>query len=248
MVQETQFLSECIDRLACLRPGEDSTIGRAEEDLLTVVANAIRAGGKVADDYWSTEWEVGAGPDRAEEKVEEALRAAVAKDLEGRPFGWKWISETQPLSRARQAQLREGDLLFVVDAIDGQRMFARRMPHWTIAIGVARWQQGSLWDICAAVFNPPSQELFLGLRGRGAVVLNERLHQSHELRPQSPSRAGKAVIAAHLSTRKGAALAMIKRLLATAKLADHIDRLAVMLGSGQMALVFLCRGADRRLH
>ena len=94
--------------------------------------------------------------------------------------------------------------------------------------------------VLGVVFHPPSQEMFAGLIGIGAVLLNERLAQFRPLGPSSPNPSGRAVIGTHHSVEKPElSFRFLENLLLEATLSrDQIER-ALVLGSGQLALAYV---------
>jgi myo-inositol-1(or 4)-monophosphatase len=65
---------------------------------------------------------------------------------------------------------------WIIDPLDGTTNFAHNLPLFCISIGVE--QDGELE--AGAVYNPVSEELFLGRAGRGATLNGRRIHVSDE--------------------------------------------------------------------
>jgi myo-inositol-1(or 4)-monophosphatase len=93
---------------------------------------------------------------QADLAVDEALRAELPRAGEG------WLSEESPDDRARLVCRR----VWIVDPLDGTREFLEGRPHWTISIGLA--EDGHA--VAGGIYNPTTDEMFLGSRETGASL------------------------------------------------------------------------------
>ena len=138
------------------------------------------------------------------------------------------------------SHLDEEQIVYMVSAVEGFRMFQHRIPMWCTAIGAGRWQNGELQPICGVVFHPPSQEMFVGLIGGGAVLMHEGNNTVTPLKPSERFVLNDLMVGTHLSTSKlSATNAFVRRWLE--KLPIISERI-VMLGSGQLALAYTADG------
>ena len=91
--------------------------------------------------------------------VDAALRRALPRAGEG------WLSEETPDGPGRLACQR----VWVVDPLDGTREFLEGVPQWNVSIGLVDSGVAG----AGGVYNPATDELFLGAPGLGAT-LNDR--------------------------------------------------------------------------
>jgi myo-inositol-1(or 4)-monophosphatase len=80
--------------------------------------------------------------------------------LEARP-DYGWLSEETPDNPERLKHAA----VFVIDPIDGTQAFIQGAPEFTISIGIVK--DGVAW--AGAIYNPSTDEMFLGARGSGAT-------------------------------------------------------------------------------
>jgi myo-inositol-1(or 4)-monophosphatase len=118
---------------------------------------------------------VGVGYKGHDSPVTEADLAADAALRQGLPrVGEGWLSEETPDDPARLACRR----VWVVDPLDGTREFLEGVPQWSVSIGLV--EDGAA--VAGGVYNPTTDELFLGAPGLGAtlngrpVVASARTH------------------------------------------------------------------------
>jgi len=93
----------------------------------------------------------------ADVAVDETLRRELPRADEG------WLSEESLDHRARLDRRR----VWIVDPLDGTREFLGGVPQWTVSIGLV--EDGEA--VAGGIYNPSTDELFLGARETG-VTLN----------------------------------------------------------------------------
>ena len=96
--------------------------------------------------------------------VDAALRDALPRAGEG------WLSEETPDDPARLGRHR----VWVVDPLDGTREFLAGVPQWNVSIGLV---EGGV-AVAGGVYNPTTEELFLGAPGVGATLNGRRISTS----------------------------------------------------------------------
>jgi myo-inositol-1(or 4)-monophosphatase len=193
-----------------------------------------------------TQGEVEGPPESTQIKpkqLEELLQTEIQSEVEDL-LGPKRVEPLWSAQLAQGVDLQSDvdgeNFVLIGDAIEGFRMFVREIPMWSISVAVARACSGQLTPICGVVMNPPSREIFLGLSGGGAVLLNERTRTVHPLRPSSECRMRRLWIGTHLSTSDvGSTYRFIHRLLDRF---PPVSNRVVMLGSGQLALCYVAGG------
>lgn len=89
----------------------------------------------------------------ADHAVNEALLKLLPRDDEG------WLSEESKDDSRRLGARR----IWVVDPLDGTREFVMGLPEWCVSIGFV--EDGE--PIAGGIFNPATNETFLGARGKG---------------------------------------------------------------------------------
>lgn len=71
-------------------------------------------------------------------------------------------------------QSQEGEVLWIIDPLDGTTNFAHHIPIFTISIAAYHLGEG----ICGVIFQPLTQELFIVEKGKGAYLNGVRLKVS----------------------------------------------------------------------
>ena len=94
-------------------------------------------------------------------EADDAVDAALRRELPSGDEGW--LSEESVDTFARLGRRR----VWIVDPLDGTREFLEGTPHWTVSIGLV--EDGE--PVAGGIYNPSTQELFLGARESG-VMLN----------------------------------------------------------------------------
>jgi myo-inositol-1(or 4)-monophosphatase len=143
---------------------------------------------------------------------------------------------------------REPHDIWVVDALDGERMFWRHFPNWCVSVGgfscrrdhkTGRLKQTPL---CGVVYNPPRDEMFVGLAEGGALLIRPEGRRIERLVPSGRDEPGTSMIATHLSTdpaNKEQSERFVQQALGP--LVQGCNRV-VMLGCGQLALCYVAAG------
>jgi myo-inositol-1(or 4)-monophosphatase len=90
--------------------------------------------------------------------------------LSARP-DYGWLSEETPDDPAKRVTKARA---FILDPIDGTAALISKTPQWTISIGIA--QEGKAF--VGAVYNPLTDELFLGGEGVHATLNGKPIHAS----------------------------------------------------------------------
>lgn len=82
--------------------------------------------------------------------------------LSARP-DYGWLSEEAPDDHARRLGKAR---MFSLDPIDGTQALVNGVPQWTISIGIVQGESA----FAGVVYNPMTDELFLGASGHGATL------------------------------------------------------------------------------
>jgi myo-inositol-1(or 4)-monophosphatase len=96
--------------------------------------------------------------------VDEALRRELPRGDDG------WLSEETPDDRGRLERRR----VWIVDPLDGTREFLAGVPEWCVSIGLA--EDGVA--VAGGVYNPSTDELFLGSVETGTTLNGEAVRAS----------------------------------------------------------------------
>jgi myo-inositol-1(or 4)-monophosphatase len=115
----------------------------------------------------------------ADHRAEETLRAELAK---ARP-GYGFLGE-----ESGRQEGSDKTHCWIVDPLDGTTNFLHGIPHFAISIALER--EGTI--VAGVVYNPLNEELFVGERGKGAFLNDQRL------RVAARRRLSEAVIACGL--------------------------------------------------
>ena len=139
-------------------PARDTTANLDDMDL---IARAARGGGEIALSYVRTDprrW-----PKENDSPVSEADLAVdrhLAEALKAARPDYGWLSEETVDDSSRLATRRS----FVVDPIDGRRVFLAGSGEWTVAIAVV--EDGR--PVAAALYRPVGNDLYTATLGQGA--------------------------------------------------------------------------------
>ena len=126
-----------------------------------LLKTAVRSAGKIALKYYGTKLAANRKADgslisEADLEVNNFLKNALllpSKD-------YAWLSEESEQDSSRH----EKEKVWIIDPIDGTRSFLQNKPEWTIS--AALLHKGI--PVCAAVFNPVTEEFFEAQLGKGA--------------------------------------------------------------------------------
>ncbi len=143
------------------------TSASALADLLTLVRDAAREGGRMALAHWreggtttaSVDYKSGGSPVT---EADLAVDAYLGERLRRAEPGFGWLSE----ETADDPSRLERRHVWVVDPIDGTRSFARGDADWTVAIGLV--EDGI--PVLGAVYAPVTDEMYAAVRGAGATL------------------------------------------------------------------------------
>ncbi len=95
--------------------------------------------------------------------IDYAVDALLAQRLlDARPE-YGWLSEETPDDPARRVGKGR---TFMLDPVDGTAALVERIPQWTISIGIIEGERA----FAGAIYNPMTDELFLGADGAGATL------------------------------------------------------------------------------
>lgn len=131
---------------------------------LELLEEAARAAGALARDLMTKPLEIkskgAAGPVTNVDLAVNAMLEILL--LKARP-DYGWLSEETP----DNLDYRIGkDRTFMLDPIDGTAALIGKVPQWTISIGIVEGESA----FAGAVYNPMTDELFLGALGAGATL------------------------------------------------------------------------------
>lgn len=135
----------------------------AASELFLLEATA-REAGALARDLLTKPLDIKSkGPLGPVTNIDFAVDALLAERLLGARPDYGWLSEESPDDLAgREGKART----FILDPIDGTAALIAKMPQWTISIGLS----DSGRAFAGAVYNPMTDELFLGAVGYGATL------------------------------------------------------------------------------
>ena len=77
----------------------------------------------------------------------------------------------------------EGEVIWIIDPIDGTSNFGRKIPIFTISIGAAVPTETGLDIFAGVILDPNNDELFAALAGNGATCNGKPLRVSQESDP-----------------------------------------------------------------
>lgn len=131
---------------------------------LALLGAAAREAGALARDLIAKKLDVQSkGPLGPVTNVDYAVDALLAERLlKARP-DYGWLSEETPDDPERRIGKPR---TFMLDPIDGTAALVARVPQWTISIGLIEGERA----FAGAIYNPMTDELFLGAPGVGATL------------------------------------------------------------------------------
>lgn len=98
--------------------------------------------------------------------VDHAVDTLLAEKLLGARPDYGWLSEETPDELQRRERKAR---VFVIDPVDGTAAMIARVPQWSVSVGIVEGGRA----LAGAVYNPMTDEFFLGAIGEGAT-LNRR--------------------------------------------------------------------------
>lgn len=139
---------------------------------LALLESAIREAGALARALTAKPLEIQskgeAGPVT---NVDFAVDALLTERLRSARPDYGWLSEEapdQPDERTKRQRV------FMLDPIDGTAAMIAKMPQYTISIGIVDDGRAA----AGAIYNPMTDELFLGAPGEGATLNGRAIHAS----------------------------------------------------------------------
>lgn len=143
----------------------------AASDLPLIEAAAREAGALVRDLLRKPLEIKSKGEEGPVTNVDLAVNALLMERLRGARPGYGWLSEETP----DDAEERTGKTrVFMLDPIDGTAAMIARVPQFTISIGIAEDGRAA----AGVVYNPLTDELYLGAPGDGATLNGAAAHAS----------------------------------------------------------------------
>jgi myo-inositol-1(or 4)-monophosphatase len=139
---------------------------------LSLLEAAAREAGALARDLSAKKLEVHSkGALGPVTNVDYAVDALLAERLlDARP-DYGWLSEETPDDHARRIGKAR---TFILDPIDGTGALVGKSPQWTISIGIVEADRA----FAGAVYNPMTDEMFLGADGVPATLNGRRVRAS----------------------------------------------------------------------
>lgn len=131
---------------------------------LELLETAAREAGALARDLLAKPLEVHSkGPLGPVTNIDFAVDALLAERLLSARPGYGWLSEETPDDLERRIGKAR---TFMLDPIDGTQALVENVPQWTISIGIVEHGRA----FAGVVYNPMTDELFLGAPGIGASL------------------------------------------------------------------------------
>ncbi|MEZ5994746.1 MAG: inositol monophosphatase family protein [Hyphomonadaceae bacterium] len=147
------------------------TLQSAASDL-ELIASAVREAGVLARDLARKRLDIKSkGEEGPVTNVDLAVDALLAERLRSARPDYGWLSEEspdEPAARINKART------FMLDPIDGTAALISKSPQWTISIGIVEGERA----FAGAIYNPQTDELFLGAQGEGASLNGRPIHAS----------------------------------------------------------------------
>jgi len=135
------------------------------------MCSAVRDAGALALSYFQTDvkqWDKGV--DDPVSEADHAVNDLLFERLQIPRPNYGWLSEETDDDPVRL----ERDFVWVVDPIDGTRAFLKGKPHFTICVALVFKGE----PVCAAVFNPATDEFFEAILDGGARLNDETISPS----------------------------------------------------------------------
>jgi myo-inositol-1(or 4)-monophosphatase len=104
-------------------------------------------------------------------EIDYAVDELLAKKLMNARPDYGWLSEETPDDPERRLGKPR---TFMLDPIDGTGALVGRSPQWTISIGIVEGTRA----FAGAIYNPMTDEMFLGAQGVDATLNNRRVRAS----------------------------------------------------------------------
>lgn len=135
---------------------------------LTAIEAATQAGDILKRGFGTT-YEITAKPGRQNfvTEYDKLSEASIISLIKERFPSHDFLAEESGLSSERD----EGNVLWVIDPLDGTTNFTHHIPLFTISIAAYHHGKG----LCGVIFQPLTQELFVAEKGKGAYLNGKRL-------------------------------------------------------------------------
>ncbi len=139
---------------------------------LALLEAAAREGGALARELASKTLEVHSkGALGPVTNVDYAVDALLEERLLGARPDYGWLSEETPDDLSRRIGKAR---TFMLDPIDGTAALVGKSPQWTISIGIIEGER----PFAGAIYNPMTDEMFLGADGVPATLNGRRVRAS----------------------------------------------------------------------
>ena len=193
-----------------------------EADLtcLRIAMNVAVAAGDELDEYEAHQ--------RVEVKDNSSLADRIRREIAG-----AMVVENQIPSK-------NGGTAVWVAVIDGLRNYRRGRLHWVTAVAAFSFTEGTPMAVCASVYNPPTQELFIAFGDQGALVIDKKRNLPRKL-PLISTAPSRFDVATHLSTQQPKRSRAI--LIGLEQVLPDCERIEMM----SCGLLALCHVADGRI-
>ena len=143
---------------------------RDDFSFLTLIAiQAALKAGDILRRGFGTAYEITAKPGRQNFVTEhdKASEASIISFIRERFPSHHFLAEESGFSN----QSEEGNILWIIDPLDGTTNFAHHLPLFTISIAAYQGKKG----LCGVIYQPLSNELFVAERNQGAYLNGTRL-------------------------------------------------------------------------
>jgi fructose-1,6-bisphosphatase/inositol monophosphatase family enzyme len=204
---------------------------------------ALRAAANVADRGWDAIWDgTGAAEPRRNtvDDIGREIRNAIEEGLPESDL--YWITEHDVTLPEREG------LVFFVEPLGGERNFRRRIPLYTISVAAAWVTKSSCGlnfaPICAGVYVPCAQHLYLGVPGNGggAALVDERRNTVHRLIGSSNEIGGERLTVGIHHSRNEVLLSAQFVSLVSSLLPATVDK-ELAIGAGAWSLAMTASGS-----
>jgi fructose-1,6-bisphosphatase/inositol monophosphatase family enzyme len=240
--EKNELLAACIGSVKPLIP-KASEHEEADKRLVAIV-KALKKAAEHADDQWRMNYGTNArdSGDAVATRCNRLFKIEVEKQFDKAKLPMlPWLSVGDKPDRPK---LQDG-LVLIVDALAGKRNLARGLPFYAHSIAVAKVISSQQLDpLCGVILVPGVQHMFLGIPGRGAVMIDQRLGEITPLTGKIRcTQDGRISVGVHLSRSASA----ISRSLVSVhgiskKLPEFVDK-EIALGCGPWSLALVAAGA-----
>ncbi|MBC7768495.1 MAG: 3'(2'),5'-bisphosphate nucleotidase CysQ [Phycisphaerales bacterium] len=117
--------------------------------------------------------------------IDYAVDALLTERLLGARPDYGWLSEEAPDDVTRRVGKPR---TFMIDPIDGTAALVGKVPQWTISVGLVEGDQA----FAGAIYNPMTDEMFVGAIGHGASLNGKPMQTSERNRLEGARMIGQA--------------------------------------------------------